>query len=130
MGTQTKMLQKRILASAGERGELDTLAWFVEMRTGPIQYAGAPWPGALVPVVAVGDDPEISRQWAEILAALFQTANRGREFALALTTWDLLESTGVQWYEWGMTAFDVVCEGCGAIGNDCNCRAIRRVNDG
>lgn len=127
MGTQTKTMQRRVLDAASERGELSTLAWFVEMRIGAVQHAGAPWPGSLVPVVAVGDDPEISRQWAEVLAELFKTANRSKEFAVALTTWDLLESTGVRWYEWGERSFDIVCEGCGAIGDDCICRTITEV---
>lgn len=127
MGTQTKKLQQRILAAAAARSELDTLAWFVEMKIGPVEHAGAPWPGSLVPVVPVAGDAETSRQWAEILEALFKGANVGREFALALTSWDVLEATGVAWYEWGERKFDMVCPGCGAINDDCICQAIKEV---
>ncbi len=120
MATQTKAMQRKILDGAKAKGELDQLAWFVEMKM-RLDHVGAAWPGNLVPVVPVGDDPEVSRAWAEILTALFEDANRGRglEFTPALTTWDVLNQ-GTPWYLFEAWAgADRVCPGCGAIGEDC-----------
>ena len=130
MATQTKTLQRRILAEAERRGELGQLVWFVEMKI-RLEHAAAPWPGARVPVVPVAPDPEITRCWADLLTVLFQQGNRGGglEFAPALTNWATLASTGVDWYEWGAWPIDIICPACGAINHDCICQPVTRIDE-
>ena len=112
---------KKLLAHATRTHTLHTLYWFVEVklpgsktRSGKPVLQAASWPKTWVPVIPVGDDPEISRCWAELLKALFEAGNRGTgcEHALALTDKGRLD--GLEWYEWG-DVWDCVCGECGAV---------------
>ena len=131
MPTQTRTFQRRVLDEAARRGELEQLVWFVEMKIRR-DHAAAPWPGARVPVIPVGDDAEISRCYADVLTVIFEDGNRGAglEFAPALTDRQTLAATGVDWYEWSdWAAADIVCPSCAAIGQDCICEAIRPLTE-
>jgi hypothetical protein len=120
---QSKRTLDRILAGAAAAGELGRLYWFVEMRVSPSLsgfkqhiIAAAAYPAGWVPVVRVGDDPAISRHYAETLCECLRTGNRGRllEFGLALTDQDIIDD-GFQVYEWGAAMWDCICVECGAV---------------
>jgi hypothetical protein len=112
----------RMLDRAKRDGFLDSLYWFVEVkipgaktRGGKPVLQAACWPGAWVPVVPVGSEPEVSRHWAEILKAMFEEGNAGTgcEHALALT--DAERLAGLDWYEFGSAVWDCICCECGAV---------------
>lgn len=120
---QSKKRLGRILADAQAAGELHQLYWFVEMRVSPSLsklkrhiIAACAYPVGWVPVVPVGDDPTVSRHYAEALMECLKTGNRGRllEFGLALTNQEIVDS-GFQIYEWGAPVWDCVCAVCGAV---------------
>jgi hypothetical protein len=111
----------RMLDRAKRDGFLSRLYWFIEVklpgsktRCGKPVLQAASWPKTCVPVILVGGDPEVSRQWAELLKALFEAGNLGTgcEHALALTDKERLD--GLEWYEWG-DVWDCVCGECGAV---------------
>lgn len=109
----TRTAQRRILEAATRDGSLHTLYWYVCGRQRNVAYAVAA-PGAHVPVVAVGSDPEESRHWAHLLLEFVRSANPGLDVTLDLTAADLL--AGHAWYEFGSRAdWDTVCEACGSV---------------
>lgn len=126
-GTQTRTWQKKIIDGAVKAGEISDLYWFVEMdlpsTIRPNQrarYMPATYPPGFVPVIPAGPDPDISREYAEILTLLFATSNRGRliDFNPALTDRGTLEELKFYWYEFGdqpHQEIDHVCEKCGQI---------------
>lgn len=64
----------RLLDAAKRAGDLDQLYWFVELRISPTLtgakqplIAAAAYPVGWTPIVPVGDDPQLSRHYAEIL---------------------------------------------------------------
>lgn len=114
----------RMIARAVAGGHLHRLYWFVQIkipgsrtRSGRAEIVAASWPKDHIPVVPMGDDPEVSRCWAELVKAMFEDGNRGSgiEHALCLTDRETL--AGADWYEWGQE-FDCVCETCGAVFRD------------
>lgn len=116
----TRRQLDNILAGAAAKDELDQLYWFVEMKlpgtrttSGKMELAATRWPGKWVPIIPVGDDPYISRIWAELLATFFRLSNPGIEFGLALTAADLAQQYAC--YEWGDPRWDNVCDACGAV---------------
>ena len=116
----TRRQLDNILAGAAAKGELDQLFWFIEMKlpgtmttTGKTELAATHWPGKWVPIIPVGDDPYISRIWAELLATFFRLSNPGMEFGLALTAADLAQQYAC--YEWGDPRWDNICAVCGAV---------------
>jgi hypothetical protein len=111
---------KQLLAAAAADHELQYLYWYIEAKvpakltgTKAPQLQAASWPGMWIPVVAVGDDPAVSRHWAELLTECFRASNRGMEFGLGLTMDELLAEKRV--YEWGEAVFDNVCVCCGGV---------------
>jgi hypothetical protein len=118
--------QRKLLAEAARTGTLHTLYWYpvaVNGRQDKGIAVGAVEPS--IPVVPVGRDPEESRHEAHLMIELLELP--GAAFALELTTADLLNECGVPWFEWG--SHDHICPGCGAIGNDCICTAIRTCHE-
>ena len=125
MGTQTRTWQRKVIEQAKTAGDLPRLFWFIEMdvpaglRPSPAaRYMPATYPPGFVPVIPAGPDPDVQREYAEILCAVFETANRGRmiSFAPTLTDTDLL--SGFFWYEYGeqpRQEIDHVCPYCGSI---------------
>ncbi len=126
MPTQTAYQQHDILAAAKQLGDYDKLFWYVEVEfpkkmipAGVRRRQPAQWPHGCIPVLPVGDDAEVSRAWAEMLAELFSWDNRGRGivFAPALTSRDLLEQ--LPWCEYGgelpPVEVDHVCGTCGQV---------------
>lgn len=124
-GTQTRTWQRKVIDGARAKGEVDQLYWFVEMDLPSTirpakgaRYMPATYPPGFVPVIPAGPDPDVSREYAEILTLLFETSNRGRmiEFNPTLTDRDTLG--GFYWYEFGdepTHEIDHVCEYCGSI---------------
>lgn len=117
---QSRNQLQRILDGAAAKGELDLLYWFVEAKlpgarstTGRPQLQAASWPGKWIPLVAVTENPQTSRHYAELLTECFRTSNRGIEFGLALTAADIAER--YRCYEWGDRCWDNVCVVCGAV---------------
>jgi len=114
----------RILDSAAKLGELGQLYWMVEVKIAaklagtknPV-IAAASYPLGWVPVVTVGEDPKLSRHYAEVLLECLKSANRGRliDFGLALTNRGIVESGDYHIYEWGEACWDCVCVECGAV---------------
>ena len=111
----------RMLDRARRDGFLSRLYWFIEVklpgsktRSGKPVLQAASWPKTYIPIIAVGDCPEISRNWAEILRAMFEDGNRGTgcEHALALTDAERLD--GLDSYEFGVE-WDCVCAACGSV---------------
>lgn len=126
MPTQTSYQQREILEGAKQAGDLANLLWYIEaefpkkmLPAGIRRRQPAQWPHGCIPVLAVGDDADISRTWAEMLAEMFNWDNRGRGivFAPALTSRDLLDN--LTWYEYGEplppVEVDHVCATCGQI---------------
>lgn len=126
-GTQTRTWQRKVIDGATKAGEIGDLYWFVEMdlpsTIRPAQgarYLPATYPPGFVPVIAAGPDPAEQREYAEILALLFETSNRGRmiEFNPTLTDRQTLAAGKFYWYEYGDTpdhVIDHVCDRCGSI---------------
>ena len=126
MPTQTRYFQQDVLRAAQRAGTLGDLRWFVEaefprrmLRPGIKRRQPAQWPHGCIPVLPVGDDADVSRTWAEMLAEMFSWDNRGRGivFAPALTSVDLLDN--LVWYEYGEplppVEVDHVCSTCGQV---------------
>lgn len=111
----------RIIAGAAKSGDLNRLYWFVEMKVSgtlvgkrrPV-IAAAMFPEGWLVVVPVGDQPEVSRQDADLLLECCRHSNRGRliEFGLSLIDCDMLVGN---WYEWGDLIWDSICPICGAV---------------
>lgn len=114
----------RLLDGAKQAGELDRLYWMVEVKVAaalagtkqPV-IAAASWPLGWVPLVPVGNDPALSRHYADLLLECIKTGNRGRliDCGLALTSTDVIEQGGYQVYEWGEPVWDCVCAQCGRV---------------
>lgn len=113
---------RKMLDSARQRGQLDRLLWFVEVklpgsctRSGKAVLQAASWPKEHIPVIPVTCEPDISRHWAEMLKAMFESGNAGTgcEHALALTNAERL--AGLDWYEFGSVEWDCICCNCGAV---------------
>lgn len=116
--------QRQILHQAARRGELHTLYWYPVETTGRRDRAvtvGHADPA--IPVIPVGNDPEISRHYAHLMIELIEMP--GAAFALDLTTADLLDQVGVPWFVFG--DHDHICPSCAAIGGDCVCVPMREV---
>ena len=126
MPTQTSYQQRDILAAAKQLGDYDKLCWYIEVEfpkrmipAGIRRRQPAQWPHGCIPVLPVGDDADVSRTWAEMLAEMFSWDNRGRGivFAPALTSVDLLDN--LVWYEYGgelpPIEVDHICGTCGQI---------------
>ena len=126
MPTQTSYQQRDILDAAKRVGDYDKLFWYVEVEfpkkmlpAGIRRRQPAQWPHGCIPVLPVGDDADVSRTWAEMLAEMFSWDNRGRGivFAPALTSVGLLD--GLAWYEYGgelpPVEIDHVCSTCGQV---------------
>ena len=132
---QTRTFRQKVLDAAKRDGSLSDLYWFVEFAppsraipanvrpapgtlTGPVTFAASA-PGKWIPCVPVAPDPIISQQYAEVMLEVFKASNRGSlaEWALALTTKELLET--YHWYEWGqpVPTVDHICPLCGVIIN-------------
>jgi hypothetical protein len=79
--------------------------------------AAASYPLGWVPVIQVGVDPALSRHEAELLLECLKMGNRGRliDFALSLTSAEIVQAGGYQVYEWGDACWDCVCALCGAV---------------
>lgn len=124
----TKTELARMVARAVAGGHLAKLFWFVQVklpsartRSGKPEIVAASWPKDQIPVVAMGDDPEISRCWAEMIMEMFVDGNRGtgitrKDHALCLT--DRATLGEADWYEFGGQEWDVICETCGAVFRD------------
>jgi len=126
---QTEGWQQRIIAAATAQGTLGELCWFIQSyrplskseRRGltqeqivNAQYRTAAWPGDWVPYVPVGDCPNVSRIWAEMLAGMFAASNLDDyRFHAALCLRSELEKVPLR-YEFG-EPFDCVCAVCGAV---------------
>lgn len=112
--------------------ETASLFWFVEVelplrmvKRGRSRYIPATYPGDDLPVVAVGQDWEASSHVAGVLAGLFADAYRrspryaesGVSCDVAITTSDLLQETGLDWYLWGEggRVADRICPICGSV---------------
>lgn len=125
MLTQTSYFQEDVLTAAAQRGTLGDLYWFVEahyprrmVRHGVSARQPAMWPHGFIPVLPAGPDPETQREWASLLAVLFEAGNQGRgiEFRPTLTSRELLD--GLRWYEYGERPnyqVDHVCSKCGQV---------------
>lgn len=120
----TRSQLNRLLDAAIAAGDQGGLYWFVEMKISPALagtrqpvIAACAYPLEWVPVVPVGDDPVCSRHDAELLLECLKSANRGRliEFALALTTTDVIANGGFRVYVWGEPVWDCVCVVCGGV---------------
>lgn len=117
---QTRTFQQKVLA--GAQGNYAGLHWYVEARVSHRLIVPVCWPDRWVPLVAVGNDPAISRQYVEILCALVasNSAHDGTEFNVALTHDEALHAAGTQWYAFGEQ--DHICRWCAAVGwGQCNC---------
>lgn len=122
---QTRYFQADILAAAKRDGSLGTLYYYVEaefpkrlLPPGIKRRQPAQWPHGCIPVLPAGPDPDEQREWAELLAAIFESGNTGRGIAFkpTLTSADLL--AGLRWYEWGdqpAYEFDYICPKCGQV---------------
>lgn len=141
---QSRSMQKRILAEAQRDGTMHTLYWYVEIRL-PMRWhehgrnllRPASFPHEWVPVIPVGDDPKDSERAAVALRDAFAKDNpdRGFSFSVCLTAADILDSSGVTWYRYGLEepwgastpepVWDAVCPMCGAVtrGEPCMCLA-------
>lgn len=120
----TKTELSRMIARAVAGGHLHRLYWFVQVklpssrtRSGKAEIVAASWPKDHIPVIPLGDDPEVSRCWAELLLALFVDGNAGTGIEHALCLTDRATLGSADWYEFG-AEWDVVCEGCGAVFRD------------
>jgi hypothetical protein len=126
MPTQTSYFQQDIIRGAQQSNTLGDLYWYVEaefprnmLHVGIKRRQPARYPYGCIPVLPVGDDADVSRTWAEMLAEMFTWDNRGRGivFAPALTSRDLLND--LSWYEYGdalpPVEIDHVCSTCGQV---------------
>ena len=126
---QTEGWQQQILAAATAEGALDLLCWFIQSyrplskrdRRGltseqivDAQYKTAAWPGDWVPYLPVGDHPQVSRAWADMLAEMFAASNPDDyRFSPALCLRSEVEKIPRR-YEFG-EPWDCVCSVCGAV---------------
>lgn len=123
---QSRTEQRRILAEAARRGELDSLYWYLIVKVPGRRETAGCYPPHRVPVVPVGPDPEESRHYAHLLLELARAGTPGAILRLELTARDVLDaSVPGRWYVWGEEppALDEICPFCGAVtrGKPCNC---------
>lgn len=113
---QTRTWQRRYLDHAKAHNDLHQTYWYVNGSRGLFDFP-AMYPGEYLPVIPVGDDPEESRHWAELMALVFKSANPSLQFEPYLTHVEALEQTGVAWYEYpnSPVQFDGICSRCGQI---------------
>ena len=129
---QTLGWQQQIIREAQRRGELAQLAWFIqgERRLSKSERRGltseqiaaaqcrtASSPGQWVPYIAVGCQPWVSREWADMLAQMFAASNDEWKFSPALCLTSELDQIR-QRYEFGDT-WDCICSVCGAVFQAC-----------
>jgi hypothetical protein len=111
---QTRTEQARILAAAAGNGTLPDLYWYIVSGDAAVALR-TPDGCAIVPVLPVAPEPEITRHWAHMMLELAQQYHPKRAMSLELTARDVLDAHGT-WHDWTQT--DFVCPGCGAV-NDC-----------
>lgn len=121
----------KILSQNANR--LANLLWCIEVRwpsnrtpTGKTQLVIASHPGRWMPMIRVGCDPMISRDYAEMLLEFFKLSNKGNglEFGLGLVD-DARLADDVAAYEWGKVEWDCVCKLCGGVFQSTNAGALR-----
>ena len=126
---QAEGWQQQILRVASVEGTLDLLCWFIQSyrplsrhdRRGltqeqivNAQYKTAAWPGDWVPYLLVGDHPQVSRAWADMLAGMFAASNPDDyKFSPALCLRSEVEKIPHR-YEFG-EPWDCVCCVCGTV---------------
>lgn len=125
---QTYGWQREVIRKAQQRGELHTLCWFVQgerelsrpQRRGmtPVQIVNAQYcvgaaPGNWTPYIPVGHQPWASREWADMLAQMFNASNDEWKFSPALCLWSELVKMRLK-YEFG-DDWDCICSVCGAV---------------
>ena len=127
---QTEHWQDTIFAVASAKNDLDSLCWFIQCIR-PLSkrdrrkmnqqqiidavYKTACWPGNWVPFLPVGENPEVSREWAKMLANMFAASNPASwRFMPAICLRSELSQSPVRCYEFGET-WDCVCAICGCV---------------
>lgn len=118
---------------AEHAAHLDKLLWYVEVKwpcnrtaSGRAQLLAASHPGKWIPMIWVGADPAVSREYAELLLEFFKASNQGQgfEFGLGLIDVDKVADYSAT-YEWGAVEWDCVCKLCGGVFQSTNSGAAR-----
>ena len=118
---------RKIVDAADKMGELNELLYFIEMEvprnllTSPdASHVAATYPAGWIPVVPLAPDPRAAEHYAHLLCALMESSNQGRGivFRVELTSRDVLDGYGLDWYIWGETIpvqVDAICDECGGV---------------
>lgn len=126
---QSRTQQRQILEAAKRDSSLDSLLWYMVSDVGggkSVAAAVNEW----VPVVRVGSDPAVTEHDAHLMLELAKHYAPKMLLRLELTAIDILEASGVTWFEFG--SVDLVCPTCGAVGwESCCCKPnLRLITDG
>jgi hypothetical protein len=119
--------QRKIIAEAERRGEMDDLVWFPNMilpralrlRPDAAEMA-ATYPPGWVPVIGLAPDRKEADEKAKFLWEILCAANEGRGivFETILTSRSYMRELGLRFYEWGeplVAVVDWVCPLCGSV---------------
>lgn len=137
---QSDKWQEETLAAALKSDTWQDLYWGVTVKL-PLNEAPGRTPmerakrrfrsvsvGGYVPVIKIGREPDITREWAWMLAGLIEVADRRagasrlREYGIDIITLSVLESdVPGRWFVFGEQMTDVVCPYCGGIVGPQNC---------
>lgn len=146
LSEQNDWQQAEIIRVASQANQLSDLYWFIQMirpavtngqrrRWSPQDLAAyqarrvstAVWPGAWVPVIPVGPDPEASRADAILLASLFEgyCDDPAIRFRQAISTADVIANVPHYIYPDELAnvqpPVDYICPLCAAISQDNRC---------